>query len=436
MFERLLARLHLPDHAREWLQAFSRFVWRRFVEDSCFETAAVLAYVTLFAVVPLAVAVFGVIAAFPLFKEWNETLSHFLFTHFVPGAANAVEEYVKTFAESAGKLTGAGILGVLFSALIMMKSAEDTFNRIWRVTTPRSRAARFLVYWTALTLGPLLVAASLALSSWILDLPFIQQSKLSVLTETLLLMLPFAVELGAFTLMYALVPNQPVQFRHALTGGLLASLLFELAKAAFAAYLRNVPSYEQIYGALSVLPIFLLWIYLSWTVVLLGASIAASLSAFRFQPKSDRLPADADWIAALRLLTRLLQGQKDGRALALCELRQLEPSIDDDALMRLLGALTAGGFLQRNASGEWLLARDPQQTRLSEIYALLQAHLPVHMPVGPGTADVIGQRAAKLVRDLQLRLAPALEQPLAILLPIAQADPAPRPAVGEAPAAG
>ena len=408
-----------PPHARERLQAFSQFVWRRFVEDRCFDSAAVLAYGTVFAIVPLSMAVFGILAAFPVFQQWTDTLSDFLFSNFVPGAARAVENYVRQFADSAQQLTTTGLIVLLLSALIIMVSVEDTLNRIWRVSASRSRLSRFMVYWTALTLGPLLVVSSLALSSWLFALPWVAEAPISGHTETLVRLMPFAVELGSFTLAYLLIPNLRVAWRHALAGGILASLLFELAKSGLGWYLRQVPTYQQIYGALAVLPIFLLWIYLSWVVVLLGASIAASLSSFRFQPASERLPPGAEWIAGLRLVSRLLQAQSVGRSLSLEQLRALEPVIDDDTLVCLLDRLTVADILQRNDQGDWLLARNPSALPLQAVHRALGLPITLTLPSGAGTTDAIGRRVLALATQLKQQLSPTLEQPIATLLALA-----------------
>ena len=421
---------HIPDHLRERAQAFSRFVWRRFVEDRCFDTAAVLAYGTLFALVPLIAAVFGIVSAFPLFDAWRETLTDFLFTHFVPGAARAVETYLLQFADQASRLTTVGVLVLLFSALWIMKNVEDVFNRIWRVGTPRPSGARFLVYWTALTLGPLLLVASLALSSWLLQSHWVADSGLSVLSETLLRALPLLVELAGFSLAYGMIPNRPVAWRHAVLGGVLATLLFELAKWGMGWYLRQVPSYEQIYGAVYLLPIFLIWIYLCWVVVLLCASIVASLSAFRFQPVARRLPADVEWLAALRLVARLLQAQRAGAPVGLQALREREPAIEDDTLVRLVERLAAAGFLHRNEAGQWLLLRDPQHTTLADLYAVVAAPLPLREPPAIGMDDAIGRRVLAASEPARQAALPHLHVALATLLddlPLPDAAPcAPR----------
>lgn len=404
-----------PPHLRERLQAFSRHVGRRFVEDRCFDSAAVLAFGTVFALVPLSTTAFGILSAFPIFADWNQAVSTFLFAHFVPEAAQAVEGYLRQFTDSASRLTAAGLAAVVVSALIIMKSVEDTFNQIWRVRVARPRAARFLLYWAALTLGPLLLAASLALSSWLLTSPWLNQGGLGSVLAGALGLLPILLELTAFSLAFAFIPNRKVAWAHALAGGLLACLLFELAKRGLGWYLAQVPSYQQIYGTLAVIPIFLLWIYLSWVVVLLGASISASIGGFRFQPAAERLPEDAGWLAALRLMARFVAAQQAGRSLSLQRLRELESSIDDDLLNRLLEILTEAGLLARSEGADWLLAGDAHRLRLRELYAAVRAHVPAANPAGPASIDALGHRVGALVERQQQVLADVLALPLSTL---------------------
>ncbi|MCK7594325.1 YihY family inner membrane protein [Pseudomarimonas salicorniae] len=410
-------RERIPDLWYERAHAFGRFLWQRFLEDRCFETAAVLSYGTLFAAVPLTAAVLGIVSAFPLFDRWNETLTSFLFTNFVPEAARAVEDYLRQFAESATKLTAVGVLVLLFSALLIMKSVEDVFNRIWRVQTPRPGGARFMVYWTTLTLGPILAVSSIALSSLVLESEWVLDSGLYLIIDSLARLLPLVIEVAAFTLAYALVPNRPVAWRHAFAGGVLASVLFEFAKGSMGWYLKQVPSYEQVYGAVALLPIFLIWIFLCWVVVLLGASMTASLSAFRFQPASQRLPDRARWLAVLRLLLRFDAAQRAGGRFSLQQLRELEPAIEDDTLMDLLDRLTDAGLLHRDEGGGWLLARSADHIQLAEAYRALDYPLPLDKLPSVGLDDAIGRRVREQAEGDRELLSPRLQVSLSTLRP-------------------
>jgi membrane protein len=401
--------LHLLlDRGR--LQAFARFLARRFVEDRCFETASGLAYATVFAMVPFAAAAFGVISTFPVFEAWSERLTGFLFSNFVPAAARTVEVWVRESAASASKMTLAGVIGLLVVALLLMKGIEDTFNRIWRVPSGRGPVARFLMYWAALTVGPLLVVVSLALSSYLFSLPMLADGARAA--GTLLRLTPFLLALFGFSCAYLIVPNRRVRLRDALAGGLLAALLFEASKSGLSLYLRQVPTYEQIYGALAVIPIFLLWVYLVWIAVLLGASLAASLSAFRYLPSERRLPEGLELLGLLRLLGRFAQAQIYGRALEVDELRRLESSLSDDTLMRMLERLTELKVVQRAEAGGWLLVRDLDHLSLGELYRGARLRVPLEAPPAELLEDAIGQRIGARLQSLADNVAAALDTPL------------------------
>jgi membrane protein len=391
----------LTDRRR--LRAFAVFLGRRFVEDRCFETASGLAYATVFAMVPFAAAVFGVISTFPVFEAWSDQLTAFLFSNFVPAAARTVETYVRDSADSASKMTLAGVIGLLVVALLLMKGIEDTFNRIWRVPTGRGPLARFLMYWAALTLGPILVVVSLALSSYLFSMPLLAGGALGA--GPLLKTTPFLLVLAGFTCAYLIVPNRAVRWRDALAGGLLAAVLFELAKSGLSLYLRQVPTYEQIYGALAVIPIFLLWVYLSWIAVLLGATLAAALSAFRYMPSERRLPEGLELLGMLRLLARFAEAQVRGQGVEIDELRRLEPSLSDDALMHLLERLTALRVVSRGEAGGWLLVRDLDQMSVVEIYRGAKLRLPLeNLPaelLQDDAGRLIGVRLAVLAEQLR-----------------------------------
>jgi membrane protein len=404
---------------RDRAGAFLRFLARRFLDDRCFQSAGALSYTTVFALVPLTAATLGIVSVFPVFEAWSERLTAWIFQNFVPEAASAVEEYLTQFAGSASRMTAAGVIALLVSALLMMSSVEDAFNRIWRVTTPRRTLARFVVYWTALTLGPLLVVSSLALSSYLFSLPFISETAQEYgLERRLLSMLPTLVVFAAFSMAYVVIPNRTVAFRHAFTGALVATLLFELAKFALAAYLGRVPSYQQIYGTLAVIPIFLIWIYISWSVVLLGASLAASLSAFRYLPRHMRLPEGLEFYGLLRVVERLQHAQQTGSGHSTEALRRLEPMLSDDQLVRILDDLSRARVVQRTEVGEWVLVRDTAELSLGELYQSGAYRLPAVLPRLPGEDDVFGRPARALLERLQRAVNDVLDTPFAGIFPV------------------
>lgn len=395
---------------RERLQAFGLFLWRRFRDDRCFESAGAMAYTTVFAMVPLTAAIFGIVAAFPAFQIWLDQLTEFIFSNFVPQAARVVEQYLREFASGARGLTTIGAAALIITALLMLAAVEDTFNRIWRVGKPRPRLSRFLVYWTVLTLGPLMALAGLAIWSYLISLPMMFDAVPDPgMNERLLGLAPLLIELTGFTMAYMIIPNRQIRFRHALIGGLLATTLFELAKFGFTVYLRQVPSYTQIFGAVAVVPIFLIWVYLSWVVILLGASIAASLSAFRFQPRALRLPPGYELYGLLRLLGRLDAARLTGESLKSAEIEAMEPCLSDDLLQKLLSGLDDIDVVQRGEEDGWLLSRATESIRLRELYETFKLRLPaVAATELPGADDELGQRALRAMERLRSPMDDAL----------------------------
>src|SRR5690606_12241226 len=218
----------LRDRAR--MRSFARFLARRFLADNLFQAAAALAYTTIFALVPLAIVVFGVLSAFPVFATWSDQLTDYVFSNFVPSAASALRDNIGSFLDNAGKLTVAGVIALVVSLLITLNSVEGTFNRIWRVPSARPQLGRFLVYWTVLTLGSLMAAASLALSAWSFALPVFSTDQGQWLSSIWLRFTPFLIELGAITAIYRVVPHRSVDWRHAFAGALIAAILLELIK--------------------------------------------------------------------------------------------------------------------------------------------------------------------------------------------------------------
>lgn len=269
----------------EWLKAasvrsgrFGQLVLRRFSEDRCSRAAGALSFTSLLSLVPLTAVVFGMLSIFPVFQLWLGAIQDFVYGNFVPSSGEVVQKYLEQFSKQAGRLTAFGLLFVIVTAIMMMATIEHTFNDIWRVRQPRKLLQRFLSYWTILTLGPFLIGVSLSLTSQLFSLQmFSDRGIFHGLRGVVFKILPMLFEMLTFFLLYTLVPNAKVKFRHALTGAVCAASLFELAKHGFAYYVTNVPTYQTIYGAVAVLPIFQVWIYLSWLVILLGAVVAAQL---------------------------------------------------------------------------------------------------------------------------------------------------------------
>src|SRR3546814_216869 len=260
------------------LLPFAAYCGRRFMADGCLRRATGLSYASLLAIVPVLAICFGLLAAFPAFERLRFEAQVYLFQNLVPNAGMEVSDQIATFVENARSMTGIGTLALLVTALLLLSTINGAFNAIWRVTEPRPLMIRLMAYWMILTISPLLLGASLSLTSYGFVSAVMEQGERAFgLTR----LLPFLFAIGGFTLLYAVVPARPVAFRHALAGGVVAGVLFELLKAGFGFYLRQFPSYEAIYGALAAIPIFLVWMYLSWAIMLLGAAVAAAAPEWR-----------------------------------------------------------------------------------------------------------------------------------------------------------
>lgn len=360
------------------LKAFGRHLWQQFREDRSFESAGALSYTSLLALVPLMAVMFGVISAFPVFDRWAGELEDYIFANFVPASGDVVHEYINEFVGRTAGLTGAGTVFLIATAILLMSTIEQSLNRIWRVRTVRRPANRLVIYWAVLTLGPLLVGASLVLTSYLAALPLLAPELMRGLLEELILKAaPFLVALIAFTLVFIVVPNRRVRWHHALIGAALSALMFELAKAGFLWYVTNFPTYERLYGALATIPLFFVWVYVSWVVVLLGASVSAALTTFNYHRADWCWNSRHELLLALRLLGHFWQVQRRGESLSVGELLSREAAATEPQLRRILGWFHDARFIHPDHDGDWLLSADLDELSLGELYRSGSFILPV-----------------------------------------------------------
>lgn len=398
----------LRDRARA--ATFARFLWKRFLDDRLFEAAGALSFTMVFALVPLSMVVFGVLSAFPVFDTLSDTLSDYIFANFVPSSASAIQGYLVQFSENTGQLTAVGVIALVVSLLVTLVSVETTFNRIWRVKSARPKFSRFLVYWTVLTLGTLMAAASLALSAQFFALDIFQSVSGQWLQATILRFTPTLIELLAIATIYRVVPHRTVQWRYAFAGAFLAVFLLELAKWAIGLYLGSFNAYQKIYGQLAMAPIFLLWVFFGWVAILLGASFASSMSAFRYQPAHMRLPEGYELYGILRMLGRFSQARRKGKGLHSDEIQAMEPMLTDDLVQQLLAQFEGIDLLRRAETGEWLLARDLDEVALAEIYQASGLRIPVSEAHLPCRDDALGEVAIGALDELRVPLRELLKR--------------------------
>lgn len=252
-------------------------VLSRFQSDRLPRHAAALAFSSLLALAPMMAIALSMLSLFSSFEDMSASVETFIYQFLVPAAGDDVKIYLDQFASRAGKLTAVGSSAFLLTALLLLSNIESSFNDIWGIEEGRTLGQKLTVYWAMVTLGPLLMGASLTMSTYFLSLSAFTGQAATVGN----LLIPVVLESMAFLLLYLVMPNVRVSLMHGLIGAIVASFLFELTKRAFVTYVGNFANYEVVYGALAALPIFLIWVYLSWVVTLVGAEVVAVLQQKR-----------------------------------------------------------------------------------------------------------------------------------------------------------
>jgi len=269
------------SHPIAWLLDafdFVRFVLRRWSHDHCPEIAGSLAFTTLLALVPTFAIAVSILSRAPFFEAVMVQIKVFLLLNLVPEIAHRIiTVYMVQFAANAGRLTTLGVAIVLVMAIALMLTIDRSINRIWRTRARRPFWISVAAYTGLLVVGPVLIGASVSITTYLLSLPERFDNVPAPAHQLLLQGIPITVSTLAFFLIYRLVPHRTVPWPHALAGGFVAAVLFEGAKEGFAFYVSHAAAYSVVYGAFSAVPFFLLWIYLSWLIVLFGAELAASL---------------------------------------------------------------------------------------------------------------------------------------------------------------
>lgn len=253
-------------------------VAKRFRSDRLTRHAAALSFSSLLALAPMMAIAFSMISLSASSEQMGSALENFIYQFLVPAVGDELRQYIDQFAGQAGKLTVVGLIFFFLTALLLLFNIEESFNDIWGVGKGRTMATRLTVYWALVSLGPMLMGVSLTISTYLLSLTVAAGAEFAGQVQSAgVVLLPFLFEMLAFMLLYLVMPNVRVSFVHALFGAFIASLLFEVTKRLFGLYILNFSNYEVVYGALSTLPIFLIWVYLSWVVALVGAEVVAVL---------------------------------------------------------------------------------------------------------------------------------------------------------------
>ncbi|QEI06990.1 YihY family inner membrane protein [Pigmentiphaga aceris] len=347
------------------------FAAARASEERIAQVAASLTFTTVLSLVPLFAVVLALFTAFPLFEQFRTALEQYLVTSLMPPAiAESIMGYLNQFASAASRLTAIGGIFLVITSVSLMLTIDKALNEIWHVHKARPFSQRILVYWAALTLGPVLLGASLWISGFLARESLGLVGDVSPVIGVLLSFLPLVLTGFGFAALFVVVPNRQIPWGDALTGGFTAAAVLELMKAGFAFYVTRFPTYTMLYGAFATLPIFLLWVYLSWLVTLFGATLAASLPMIRIG-RWDRSPrAGSAFIDAMRILKALSTERGSvppGLATTVLGTRL---RLNHDELVVVLDTLQSIGYVARLGEGHkerWALVCDPQQAALGPL---------------------------------------------------------------------
>lgn len=363
---------NLPFYQKQWFQ-FLIFVVKRFEDDKCRQQAGSLTYTTLFAVVPMLTVFLVVISSIKALAPAREQVQHFIYSNLLPRSGVAVEQYLNRFTESSSNLTVVGILILFVTAILMLSSIEDAFNHIWRVNKARGGIIGFMRYWTIISLGPILLGSAFAISSTVASMNFLNDiAGYEINGSFWLWLISFALTWLGFSLLYWTIPNRSVPLRSAFISGMFSALVFEGLRQVFGLVMSNFTSYQLIYGAFAAVPVFLLWIYLSWNVILLGVEISYAITAFSTRTDINRHPV----LILLDILELFYKRQKLGL------------SVSDEDAMAILGrgefedessylqVLQDNNLIKRTDDGDYMLCRDLNFIDFWSFYRTLNYPLP------------------------------------------------------------
>jgi membrane protein len=424
--------------ALSWYEVRDMFLFarRRLREESLPQVAGSLTFTTVFALVPLLTIALAIFTTFPMFQALRQGLEAYFVQSVMPKQiATPILNNLTMFAAKATRLSAVGAVALVVTSVAMMGTIERVFNRIWRVKAERSWARRILVYWAILTLGPVLVGVSLSMSTHVYMATSDLVGAVPVLGALVYAVLSLAVTAAAFTLMYVVVPNRLVDWRDALWGGLMAALFFELAKRGFAVFITKFPTYSRIYGTLAALPLFLLWIYLSWMITLIGALFTAALPVVKYERWWHEAVPGGAFVDAMAILKVLHVAAECGdTALVNAGTIRLRTRLGFDELDVLLDRMLAQGWVGKvkaeapprvewgkrvsEGADNWVLLANADKLTLAEVYRLFVfGGMPVNSGVSGDSEDDrdlrAGQEAARLAREVEAAVEQGLGRSLA-----------------------
>lgn len=369
------------------LRDLVRFAVRRLTEERLPQAAGGLTFTTVLAVVPMLTIAFAIFTSFPLFDSFRKALEAYFFRNLMPQSiANTILGHLNQFALQAKKLSAIGGVALTVTAVAMIAMVDRAFNQIWRVRRARPLAQRILIYWAVLTLGPLMIGISISATAYLFNATNKAVGGVPLAGGLLIEFLSLLITTGMFTLLYQVVPNRAVDWRDALAGGVFAAIAFEASKRLFAVFVAQFPTYTIIYGALAAVPIFLLWIYVGWLIVLMGAVLTAALPVVRYERWWHVAVPGSGFVDAMALLKVLHEARRSGESAAVdAQMMRMRTRLGFDESEALLQRMLDAGWVARikadlprrrlrrraeDTLDRWILLASPEQLRLSDVYRL------------------------------------------------------------------
>lgn len=363
----------LPFYQKIWFQ-FILFVIRRFEADRCRDQAGSLTYTTLFAVVPMLTVFLVIISSIKALEPARQQLQQMIYSNFLPKTSIAFDKAFNVFTENSSNLTVIGVLFLFITTVLMLTSIESVFNRIWRVKETRNGIIGFMRYWTIISLGPILLGSAFVISSTLASMNVLSNNFAGYEVDgtALFAVISFALTTLGFFILYWTIPNRSVPIKAAAIAGVFGAVAFELLKNLFGFVMTNFTSYTLVYGAFAAVPIFLLWIFLSWNIVLLGVEISYALTAFHTGKIQTRHPV----LMMLDILELFYKKQKTGQVVTDTEALDILGRGEIGRWPLYVQLLEKQNLVKRTDNNEYVLVRNLDEIDFWSFYTSLPYTLP------------------------------------------------------------
>jgi membrane protein len=369
-----------------------RFARMRLTEERLPQVAGSLTFATVLALVPMLTIAFAIFTTFPLFNTFRTSLEAYFIQSLMPRTiSNTILGYLSQFATKATRLSAVGAVALIVTAVAMMLTIDRAFNQIWRVKSSRPFAQRIVVYWAVVTLGPLLIGVSISVTSSLFSATNGVVRSDAFIGSVFYTLVSVLLTMCAFTLLYVAVPNRMVEWRDAACGGLVAAIAFEVAKRIFVVFVAKFPTYTMIYGALAAMPIFLVWVFVSWLIILVGAVVAAALPVVKYE-RWWHVPAPGStFVDAIEVMRVLYEAREHGmnggvdagqiRAKTRLGIGELESLLEKMLTEGWVGCIKPDrpkrvqwGKHITEGLDSWTLLANPRRLKVADLYRLVVFH--------------------------------------------------------------